>query len=124
MPEPHYRPVLLIEDDPATAEVMKLSLELEGFWVSVASEGQQALDILHSGEVPAVIFMDLRMAGMDGVQFRAIQAKDPRLSGIHVVVMSGTVDLEHLIPAHDNVSYLHKPVSLDQFIDIAKRLCA
>ena len=124
MKEAHYKPVLLIEDDPGILEIMKLSLEIEGFHVYVASEGQQALEMLRSIEAPAIIFMDLGMPGMDGAQFRRIQENDPKLSGIHVVVMSGAADLENRIPACDNVSYLRKPVSLDQFIDMAKKHCA
>lgn len=124
MKEVHYKPVLLIEDDPAILEIMKLSLEMEGFHVLVASDGQQALEILHSIEAPAIIFMDLGMPGMDGVQFRRIQEQDPKLAGIHVVVMSGAADLESRIPPRDNVSYLRKPISLGQFIDLAKRHCA
>ncbi len=124
MTETHFKPVLLIEDDPDMVEVMKLSLELEGFRVYVASEGQEALDLLQSVETPALIFMDLGMAGMGGVQFRRMQEKDPKISGIHVVVMSGAADMESQISPRDNLSYLRKPVSLDQFIDLAKHHCA
>lgn len=124
MPAPPSKPVLLIEDDLLTAEVLTLALELEGFQVCHALEGQQALELLRSREAPGVIFMDLGMAGMDGVQFHRIQREDPLLSHIHVVVMSGDSNMESRIPPHANVSYLQKPVSLDQLIELAGRYCA
>ena len=126
MGEADYKPVLFIEDDPDLLEVMKLALEFSGFRVYGASDGQQALEVLRSIEKPAVIFMDLGMAGMDGSHFRTIQQSDPTLSNIHVVVMSGssTHDMETQIPPCETVSYLRKPASLDQVIDLAKSYCA
>lgn len=113
--------VLLIEDDSDMAEVMKLALEMEGFHVYLASEGQEALDLLSTIATPNVIFMDLRMAGMDGVEFRSIQKKDPKLSEIHLVVMSAADDMESRIPPCATVSYLRKPYSLDQVVALAKQ---
>lgn len=124
MTDTRHKPILVIEDDPGTLEAVTLSLELQGFQVYGATEGQQALDVLGTIEVPGLILMDLSMAGMDGIQFRKRQQEDPRLSGIHVVVMSGAADIESRIPPQANVSYLHKPISLEQLLEVAKRYCA
>jgi CheY-like chemotaxis protein len=123
MVQSQYKPILLIEDDLSIVEIMKLSLELEGFRVHVAMEGKQALEMLQSMERPAVIFLDLSLRGMDGARFRKLQESDPRLSGIPVVIMSGATDLEARFAKGENVSFLRKPVSLDQVISVAKRYC-
>ena len=64
------RPVLVVEDDPATREVVRRALERDGWIVSEADNGRRALESL-SRSVPDLIVLDLMMPEMDGFEFVA-----------------------------------------------------
>ena len=89
--------VFVVEDDADTREMLCRFLELEGYHVESAVNGQQALERLHAGAHPSVILLDLMMPVMDGWQFRHAQAQDAALSTIPVIVVSaaGRDRLEH-----------------------------
>lgn len=60
--------ILLIEDDLTIQSAYKTILEMEGFEVMVASDGEQALEAAKNQE-PDVILMDMLMPRMDGLTF-------------------------------------------------------
>ena len=72
--------VMIVEDDPDTREMLERFLQLEGFDVRTAANGQLALDALQADSEPCVILLDLMMPVMNGWQFRQAQASDPELS--------------------------------------------
>jgi CheY-like chemotaxis protein len=80
-------PVLLVEDDIETREVMAHALEKAGWTVSGAGNGQQALDIM-SGLQPMLILLDLMMPVMDGFDFLAAMRARPEWRHIPVIVIT------------------------------------
>ena len=113
--------VLIVEDDRDTREMLGRFLELEGFEVSTAANGQLALDALRQ-HAAAVIVLDLMMPVMDGWQFRQQQIHDPRLAGIPVVVVTAAGSRTSLPPI-DAHGWLSKPVDLDQLLQMITPLC-
>lgn len=89
-----HRPILVVDDDPVIRESMQGLLELEGYPVAVASDGEDALRQLRLGLDPCLILLDLSMPGKDGFQFRAEQLADPRFASIPTIVWSGRYDLQ------------------------------
>lgn len=80
--------VLVVDDNRDYTQAMKEMLELEGFRVRVANSGEDALEELKNA-IPAVIFLDVVMPGMDGFQVvRRLQANDSWRK-IPVVILSG-----------------------------------
>jgi CheY-like chemotaxis protein/HPt (histidine-containing phosphotransfer) domain-containing protein len=63
--------VLVVEDDPAIRNFLKLALEAEGYRVETATQGQEALDMLPKLPTPCLILLDLMMPVMDGFQATA-----------------------------------------------------
>jgi signal transduction histidine kinase/DNA-binding response OmpR family regulator len=63
-------PVLLVEDDAETREIMARTLEKAGWAVSGAGNGQEALDVMETMQ-PRLILLDLMMPVMDGFGFLA-----------------------------------------------------
>jgi DNA-binding response OmpR family regulator len=57
--------VLLIEDDPAVAQMYRLKLELDGYQVSTAADGEAGLQMARDAP-PDLIFLDVRLPKMDG----------------------------------------------------------
>ena len=83
------RMVLVVEDDRAVREALSALLEVEGYSVVAAANGEEALHHLQDGLRPSVILLDLMMPVMDGFEFRRRQLTDLRFSRIPVIVVSG-----------------------------------
>lgn len=60
--------VLVVEDDASLRELLAMVLEGEGFSVTTAANGREALEAI-SASRPMVILLDMRMPVMDGWQF-------------------------------------------------------
>jgi len=80
-------PVLLVEDDTETREVMARTLEKAGWTVSEAGNGQEALDIM-SDLQPRLILLDLMMPVMDGFDFLTAMRARPEWQHIPVIVIT------------------------------------
>ncbi len=59
--------ILIVEDDLASSEMLRLSLEKEGYECLLAENGNQAL-LMHSEHKPDLIISDVRMPEMDGIE--------------------------------------------------------
>jgi CheY-like chemotaxis protein len=113
--------VLIVEDDRDTREMLGRFLELEGFDVQTAANGELALQVLQD-ERPSVIILDLMMPVMNGWQFRVAQQSDPNLSRIPVVVVTAAGVRED-IPAINADGWLSKPVDFDRLLAMIGPLC-
>ncbi|MGE3171147.1 MAG: response regulator transcription factor [Planctomycetota bacterium] len=79
--------VLLVEDDPVTAEVFARALQRNGHEVRIATDGNQALHALRD-ETPDLIVLDLGLPTVPGVEvLRRLREGDHR--DLPVVVVSG-----------------------------------
>jgi signal transduction histidine kinase/CheY-like chemotaxis protein len=81
------RPVLVVEDDPATRDVVRRTLERDGWVVSEADNGRRALESLRRS-VPDLIVLDLMMPEMDGFEFVAELRRSEAGRRIPVVVVT------------------------------------
>ena len=81
--------VLLIDDDLDISEAIESILSEEGFNVSIAHNGLEALELLRQATtMPSLILLDIMMPKMNGYEFRAEQLKDKKLASIPTVVFS------------------------------------
>ena len=78
---------LLVEDDLATREMMARTLAKDGWEVSEASNGQEALDILADLH-PQLILLDLMMPVLDGFEFLTALRARPECQHIPVIVVT------------------------------------
>jgi DNA-binding response OmpR family regulator len=105
--------ILLIDDDVNIREVVSLVLLDEGYDVSVAVDGAQALEMVESWQ-PHVILLDMRMPGMDGWEFArryrtqyGHQVPIIVMTAAHDAVQRGTeVDAEAIIPKPFDIEFL------------------
>jgi CheY-like chemotaxis protein len=100
--------ILVVDDDPMVREALFDLLTDEGFLVSVAVNGADALERLRAGAVPpALIVLDLAMPVMDGYGFLDCLHSDPQLTGIPVLVFSATVSDDRL---PEGIRSMRKPM--------------
>ncbi|CAN5435268.1 hypothetical protein BH09VER1_BH09VER1_52100 [soil metagenome] len=92
-------PILLVEDDAATREMIQRTLEKSSFAVRTAENGLLALDAL-AQEVPALVLLDLMMPVMDGFEFVREMRRNPAWRNIPVIVLTAkeltAEDRQHL----------------------------
>lgn len=67
MAEKVEQKILVVDDDPGVLDLLKKTFMKEGFQVAAAESGQEALDLLQNEFFP-VIFIDLKMPGMEGLE--------------------------------------------------------
>ena len=114
--------VMIVEDDRDTREMLERFLELEGFGVRTAPNGQMALASLRAQDPPCVILLDLMMPVMNGWQFREAQRRDAALSLIPVVVVTAAGPQAEL-PSISADGWLAKPVDLEQLLATLEPFC-
>jgi CheY-like chemotaxis protein len=78
-------PILLVEDDLATRETVRATIEKMGMTVAEATNGRQALAWLSGNPLPALILLDLMMPEMDGFEF--LDAFNRNLEWRHIPVV-------------------------------------
>ena len=127
--------ILLVEDDPAHAEIVRRNFEdfrLANRLMHV-SDGQEALDYLYRraefsdpdrSPRPGLILLDLRLPRVEGLEVLKVIKTDNSLCRIPVVILTTSAAETDMVKAYDNHanSYLVKPVELPQFVDMMKTL--
>lgn len=76
--------VLVVDDDDAIRDVLRMVLEDAGYSVEVAAEGMAALDLLRARPERRVVLLDLMMPRLGGAGVLAAVAADDALRGRHV----------------------------------------
>ena len=124
MPPRHEFRVLIVEDDFDIRAILAQILADEGYLVTEATNGAQALEKLRGGLRPTVILLDLMMPVMSGWQFREEQLLDPELAQVPVVIISADSNLGDKARTLKVDSYLRKPVDIDALLDAVAKRCA
>ena len=90
--------ILVVEDSPTQAEQLKYILETEGYQVTVARNGKEALSLL-SERRPTLVISDIIMPEMDGYQLcRQIRA-DKDLRSLPVILLTALSDSSDVVKA-------------------------
>ncbi|HEJ1073640.1 two-component system response regulator GlrR [Serratia marcescens] len=104
--------LLLVDDDPSLLKLLGMRLTSEGFHVTTAESGQEALRLLAREQIDLVI-SDLRMDEMDGMAlFAEIQKHQP---GMPVIILTAHGSIPDAVAATQQgvFSFLTKPVDRD-----------
>ncbi|WP_439113708.1 Hpt domain-containing protein [Hydrogenophaga sp.] len=111
-------PLVLVVDDSITMRrVTQRLLQREGYRVSLAADGLQALERLQQ-ERPTVVLSDIEMPRMDGFDLVRNIRSDPRLSALPVIMITSRIAEKHREHARElGVDhYLGKPYSEDELL--------
>lgn len=117
--------VLVVDDDDVIRQLITVNLELEGFDVVTAFDGQDALDKVKEAGV-SVVTLDVMMPRVDGWEAAARLRSDPDTAHIKVVLLSARAQ-EADLQRGEKIgvdAYLTKPFDPDELIDIVRRLAA
>lgn len=121
--------ILLAEDEPAHAEIVRRSLKKSRIAnrMEHVENGQEALNYLYRlgtfvdpavSPRPGLFLLDLRMPKMDGLEVLKAIKTDPALMSIPVVILTTSEDETDMAKAYEHHanSYMVKPISFDKFM--------
>jgi CheY-like chemotaxis protein len=127
--------ILLVEDNPSDIALTqrafaKIRIANE---LVVVEDGQQALDYLFAkgkytgqdeNQVPALVLLDLKLPGVDGLEVLRQIRLDPRTSRLPVVILTTSKEEQDVAQSYDlgANSYIRKPVDFTQFAEAMDRL--
>lgn len=112
--------LLVVDDDPIVHDLMTRYFEREGFRVSSAYNGAEALRMIKKSP-PEIITLDIMMPKENGWMVLSKLKEDPELFNIPVVVVS-SVGNEQIGMAMGAQAYVQKPVDWKRMVDTAKNL--
>jgi CheY-like chemotaxis protein len=119
------RTVLVVDDDPETCRLIAQTLTPQGYAVSIACDGPSGLAAV-ARERPALVILDLRLPGVDGLTvLTRLRQDDPQLP---IIVASASADaLTRLagtpdVPDRESIRVLAKPFSLVTLLALVQDL--
>jgi signal transduction histidine kinase/CheY-like chemotaxis protein len=116
---PRVDTILVIDDDPGVHELLRRTLEREGFLVVSARSGEEGLRQARAIR-PSAITLDIMMPGMDGWSVLAQLKSDKDLANIPVVVLT-IVDNRSLGFTLGASDYLTKPINRERLTTVLAR---
>lgn len=112
-------PILVVDDDPAILETVSEILDLEGYRVETAANGQEALAALERFR-PSLVLLDMRMPVLDGWGF----ARRLRERGISlpILVMTAAQNARRWAEEIGAQDYVSKPFELTELLAAVERV--
>ena len=121
--------ILLVEDNPRDVELTLRALKKQNLanHVHVAKDGEEALEFIFASgtyegrsveNLPRVIFLDLKLPKVDGLEVLRKVKTDERTKKVPVVVMTSSQEEHDMIESYNLGvnSYIVKPVDFDKFL--------
>ena len=108
--------ILVVDDERAVRESLRRALELEGYEIELAGDGNEALYRLESSEEPDAMILDVLMPGVDGLEVcRRIRSTGSKLP---VLMLTARTEVEDRVAGLDAGAddYVTKPFALEELL--------
>jgi DNA-binding response OmpR family regulator len=114
---------LVVDDSEVIRDLIAVNLQLEGFEVTTAGDGEEALR-LASVSVPDVITLDVMMPRLSGLDTLVRLRADPRTASVPVVMVTGRAQPADIARGEEigADAYLTKPFEPAELVDVVMRL--
>ncbi|MFO0617664.1 MAG: response regulator [Polyangiaceae bacterium] len=116
------RKVLVVDDDARNIFALTTVLESQDMEVLSATNGRQAIDLIHATPDLGVVLMDIMMPEMDGYETMREIRKDPKLRTLPILALTAKAmkgDREKCLDAGAS-DYIAKPVNTDQLLSLLR----
>ena len=108
--------VFVVDDEPAVRESLRRALELEGYDVELAEDGEKALQRLERNGQPDAVILDILMPGIDGLEV----CRQLRAAGneIPILMLTARAEVDSRVAGLDAGAddYLAKPFALAELL--------
>ena len=114
--------ILVVDDQPDIRLMCRVNLQLEGYEVLEAADGDAGLEMVRL-ERPDLVLLDVMMPGLDGWQFMKEIKADPALSEVPIVLLTARVQREDEIRGwlSGAADYLPKPFNPSTLTEVVRR---
>ncbi len=115
--------ILVVDDEVAVTELVRMNLGHEGYEVLVANDGSEALRVIHSEQLDLVI-LDVVMPNLDGYEVLEVMRAHPETANIPVIMLTAFPSDVGAVAAfeHEADSYLSKPFDPEVLLSLVRRL--
>ncbi len=112
------RTIMVVDDHPDLVEILRITLESRGFNVRCAYSGLELFASLKE-QIPDLIFLDIMMPKMDGLQVLRRLKEDPSMPFIPVILLSAKVLKEDVLRGYKMGAdyYITKPFTPTQVLE-------
>lgn len=112
--------ILVVDDEEAISETLAEVLQDEGYRCLVATNGQEALDLMAEAP-PDLVLCDVMMPVMDGREMLREMRRRPDLAGVPVV-MTSAAPAAFAGESADHQAFLKKPFKLEKLLGVVRQL--
>jgi len=108
--------ILVVDDERAVRDSLRRALELEGYEIELAADGNEALARLESSDEPDAIILDVLMPGVDGLEVcRRLRSAG---STLPVLMLTARTEVEDRVAGLDAGAddYVTKPFALEELL--------
>ncbi len=115
--------ILVVDDEPDAVELVEFNLKSNGYDVSTAADGEEALEKARS-LIPDLIILDLMLPEVDGMEVCKILRRDQRTRGIPIIMLTAkAAEIDRVLGLELGADdYVTKPFSPRELVLRVKRL--
>jgi len=123
-PDPEEPTVLIVDDSITVRSLLSITFEKSGYRVEQARDGKEAWEKLKSGLPCDIVFCDIEMPRMDGLELLSRMQKDPQLSHLPIAMLTSRGADRHKQMAYSLGArgYFTKPYLEEHLLDAAGRM--
>jgi DNA-binding response OmpR family regulator len=113
--------VIIVEDEPETADMFAEMMRLNGYQVRKSSGGRMAMSMI-AHEKPDAVLLDVMIPDISGLEVLRFMKRDPNLTDVPVIIISARsqyTDIQEGLEAGARL-YLTKPVAYPELISAIK----
>lgn len=109
--------VLVVDDDPAILRLLNQSLEIEGYTVSTATDGEEALAELPRSD-PDIVVLDVMMPKLNGLDVLERIRRDPKTASLPVILLTAKSSKEDVWEGWQRGVdyYMTKPFDMEELL--------
>ena len=118
-----HNKILLVDDEPDIVEIIRFNLEQNGYQISTASDGLEAIKVAEK-EIPHLIIMDVMMPNLDGIEACERLRQDDRFSDTIIMFLTARGEDYSYVAAFDAGAddYVTKPIKPKVLVSKVKGL--
>lgn len=117
--------ILLVEDEPSIVKMVTKRLEIEGFDVRTATDGQEGLADVHQ-ETPDLIILDLMLPKLNGYEMCTMLKQDTRYQQVPIVIFTAKTQQkdEKMAMECGAEAFIRKPFQAQELLEKIRELLA
>lgn len=115
-----HKNILIIDDDDAILEVLKIILDEEGYTTKVLSDSHQVLKFVDH-EIPDLILLDIWLSGIDGQEIAHELKSREKTKNVPIIMISANNEGEKLAKESNVDGFIAKPFEINDLLKVIKK---